>query len=723
MSRRRQEKKASKRQVGAYSRRIALMGLLLAIFIGICVGRLAQLQLVQGDELAAKAETQHMGKVDYFAKRGKILDRGLNVLALTIETSGIEVIGGKVKHRRYVVDYIAGLLALDRRTAEKKAFCGRERCEVRRFVDPKLAAPLENILKYDGDDSELLWQKDMLSGVQVRRAAARLYPFRELAGQVIGVARVPQSRQADGSLHPAMKLEGQGGIEADAEEILSGKPIRQKGQKRSKQGLSLLADNPDLVLQGNSVVLTLDVKVQEIAEEELARAVITSLAKSGIAVVQDVATGELLAIAHYPPFNPNGTAEYSKDEWWKWLDRAFRHMFEPGSTVKPLVLAMALEEGVITMDDVLFCENGLWKVDSREKPIRDTHAHGFLTAWDVIKLSSNICAGKMGLKVGSARVYEYLQAFGFGTATGAKLNREARGRLPKGGKWCDLELANISFGQGLSVTAVQLVSAIAALGNGGKLMQPILLKEVLDASGNVLWRNTPEVKGTPVSEESAARAVEAMARVLEPGGTGERALVYGFDAAGKTGTAQKVLTVEDPHWEPGGERKAPYRKSRYVDLWTASFVGLVPAGAPKLAIVVLVDEPYMSHYGGVVAGPAFSKIASRTLTYLNVAPSYERRHHLAQARKKEARQPVGKEPAEFEASDRPGGVGPAMVPDFTGMTVRKALVAAWQSRVRLSAAGSGVAVRQEPPPEAVVGEWSRVTVTFRGTVASAGEEK
>lgn len=714
--RRKTDKKASKRQVGAYSARIATVGFLFVAFLALCVFKLVQLQLVDSEQLARKASEWQYGTVRFFAKRGKIFDRSGNVLALTVETKGIQIHTPSVKYPEDVIDYVSGLLAWDRETARRKALCGSTWCYVHRFMDHKYAASLERVLNYEGEDAQVLWLKEHLAGVQVVKAAARLYPFKQLAGQVVGLASVPHKAPKGRRYPDPMKLEGHYGIEAALETTLTGRPVSQRGLKRTKQGLSLLPENPDLILEGNGVILSLDVNIQEIAEQELERAVITSMARRGVALVQDVRTGELLAVAHFPPFNPNNSSGYKSSEWWKWVDSAFSQMQEPGSTLKPLFVAMALEEGLVTLDSSVFCENGLWKVDPRERPIRDHEPFGFLTVADIIKYSSNIGVGKLGLKVGKKKVHKYLKAFGFGKRTGVKPSNESGGLLSNGGKWCDLELANVSFGQGIATTAVQLISAISALGNRGRLMRPLLIKEILDGAGNTIVRYTPECVSTPVSAQTAAHVLSAMERVAEPGGTGEKAVVYGFTVAGKTGTAQKVLTVQDPYWEPSEEDPSPDRVTRYVDKWIASFVGLIPANEPRLAILVMVDEPYMSHYGGVVSAPAFSRIASRAMTYLNIAPDYERRHRaLAQSAR-----PAAEVHQEEPQPITPRGVGPVGVPDFAGMTVAECLRAAMDSRVTLNASGSGLAVKQSPAPETVVEEWSQVKVSFEhGYVAKA----
>ncbi len=722
-TRRTVDKKVPVQKVGGYVRRIQVVAFISTAFLLLCLGKVGYLQLVKGRELLEEVRGQVEVSIPFFAKRGKLLDREGNILAMTVETKGIEVYLPELAHPDHVIATVSGVLAIDEERAARLVNCKGKYCYVERFVDPKIAEPLEAILGYRGDDPELLWQKEMLSGVRVVKAAGRLYPFGEVAGQVVGVARVPQTQKGDAIPSP-MKLEGQYGLEAACDDLLTGKSVLQHGVKRQRQGMSFLADNPDLLLEGNSVVLTLDVNIQSIVEEELQRSVITSLARRGVAVVMDVPTGELLAVAHYPPFNPNGTSSYASSELWKWNDAAFIEIFEPGSIMKPVVIAAALEAGAVGMEDEIFCENGSWKIEKKEKPIKDHGKFGFLNVWDILKYSSNIGSGKIGLRLGQEKLQEYLEAFGFGQRTGAMpQNREARGILRRGKRgWSDMEIANISFGQGVAVTTIQMVSAIATLGNDGKRMKPILVKEVIDANGKTLSRAEPEVVGTPVSARVARLAVDGMRRVLESGGTGEAAQVYGFDAAGKTGTAQKTMTVEDPNWAPGGERSRPARRGVYVDKWIGSFVGLVPATSPRLAILVMVDEPYMNDFGGVVAAPAFSRIASRSLAYMNVSPMQESRHTAVAEPAVSAPVEKKSQVVSKAAGKAAGNVGPAVVPDFSGMTVSEALRIGLQSRVKIKASGSGMVVDQSPAPATVVEEWSAVTVVFGGQVPVAAGE-
>ncbi|MBM4355472.1 MAG: hypothetical protein FJ109_17070 [Deltaproteobacteria bacterium] len=723
-ARSRQESKvAAVRVIQGFGGRITLVGVLLLVFLLACLTRVGYLQFVRGSELSERGISQQKDALTFYAKRGKVVDAEGTPLALTLETRQIEVVPSQVQEPGFVIEYLSGVLGWSTERVERAAFCTTKKnvaCYVHRVLDPKVVAALTSVMDPANKDGRARWLRSQLQGVRLIPAAARVYPAGERAGQIIGVARVPQctkekKERGECKAPDPMEIEGQYGIEADCNDVLSGREIVLDGWKQNQSGVSLSANNPELEFSASTVKLSIVLPIQAIAEEELARMVIGSFARRGTALVMDVGTGELLAVAHYPPFNPNGTEMYAGNEIWKWNDSAFIEQFEPGSTLKPLVAAAILEEGLRSLDDTEFCENGAWRVDARHKPIKDHGSYGWLTLWDCIKFSSNICLGKLGLELGDDKLFDYMWRFGFGQKSGVKTSSyEASGTLKKGKRgWADMQTANVSFGQGIAVTAVQLVTAVAALGNGGVLMKPILVKEIRDAGGKLLMEYKPEIVRQVVSQSVARQVIEAMRRVLEPGGTGEKAVVYGFDAAGKTGTAQKVMTLVDPYWVKSKERPRPRQTGRYVDRWIASFVGLVPSDKPKLAILVLVDEPYSNHYGGVVAAPAFSRIAERTLAYLNVVPSVEQTHRIAPKASPVA--PAAPVPAEGpveEAVAAPTAVGAAVVPEFSGMTPGEALRVAMAARVELVAEGSGVAVSQKPSGKTAVVPWQEVRVRF-----------
>jgi cell division protein FtsI (penicillin-binding protein 3) len=318
-----------------------------------------------------------------------------------------------------------------------------------------------------------------------------------------------------------------------------------------------------------------------------------------MAVVLDPRTGEILAMANVPRFNPNMYIQYPKDVL---RNRPVMDSYEPGSVFKFLPVAAALEEKIWKPTDVLFCENGVYRV--YDKVIHDVHHYGNLTLHGVIQKSSNIGAAKVGLSLGADRLYPYIKNFGFGRPTGVDMPGESSGVL-RAPKWAPIELANISFGQGISVTALQMTAALGAIANNGRLMRPYVVREVLDAQGNTLERRTPQDLGVVVSSETARQVTQMLVSVVSPEGTGGQAGIDGFQVAGKTGTAQK------PDLRHGG-----YLKGKYM----ASFAGFVPAHDPRLSILVVMDEPQGNIYGGQVAAPVFREIARDAMGILGIYP-------------------------------------------------------------------------------------------------------
>jgi cell division protein FtsI (penicillin-binding protein 3) len=312
------------------------------------------------------------------------------------------------------------------------------------------------------------------------------------------------------------------------------------------------------------------------------------------------ATGAVLAVAQVPQFNPNTFARYKRDCW---RNRAITDTFEPGSTFKILLAATALESGVCTPSSKFYCEEGSYQIG--RKIVHDVHPHEMLSLSDILKYSSNIGATKVGKEVGPAYLHHKLAEFGIGAKLGVDCPGEASGSLLPVRRWTEIDLAAICFGQGVSVSALQLATVVSAVGNGGLLMKPYLVREITDAYGRTVKSFEPTPLRRVISRENARRIARMMMRAVENGGTGVKAAVDGYKVAGKTGTAQKADPVE------GG-----YDNEKYI----ASFVGFVPAENPVITVLVVIDEPQKEHYGGVVAAPVFSRIVRETLRYLKVPP-------------------------------------------------------------------------------------------------------
>jgi cell division protein FtsI (penicillin-binding protein 3) len=464
---------------------------------------------------------------------------------------------------------------------------------------------------------------------------------------------------------------------------------------------------------GSDVVLTVDRYLTFITERALADGVAAHHAKAGVSIMMDPRSGEVLAMASVPTYNPNDPATAAEVGA---RNRAITDLYEPGSTMKTVTIAAALDARVVTPEDRFDCMMGKMMVGKYS--IHDTHPHGVLTVAEVFKFSSNIGATKIARKLGREAFGDVLERFGFGQPTGIGLPGERGGVVRPVAKWGDIGFANMSFGHGLSVTPLQMVAAVSAIAAGGVYRQPRIVSRIVQPDGTV---ETPAAApDRRLVAESAARAMVGIMRgVTEQGGTARQAALDGYPVAGKTGTAQKV---SNGHYDP---EKA-----------VASFIGAVPAGDPRIVVIVVLDEPQGVHLGGAVAAPIFKEIAEQTLRYLHVPPSLPtspvaaapappsagagRAHGDADA---EGEAPatdlpvdvdgLGDDPALAEEWDEVAGaergrpasaaVLPTVVPNFVGMSVGEAIRAARRSGVELAfddttGSATGVALRQRPAP-------------------------
>jgi cell division protein FtsI (penicillin-binding protein 3) len=394
-------------------------------------------------------------------------------------------------------------------------------------------------------------------------------------------------------------MDGQGleGLERRYDRYLSGEKqliVLQRdalGRTVFPKGLSERTPSP-----GHTLTLTIDEFAQYVSEKELNDAVISARAKGGMALVMDPKTGAVLAMALSPKFDPNAMSGMSAD---RWRNRIITDAYEPGSTMKVIVAAAALEERVMRPDSLIYGENG--RIEIARTVIHDHEKSGWMTFAEVIQKSSNIGAAKIAMQLEEVRLYRYIKAFGFGEKSDIDLPGEMAG-LTK--DWGRRSLASIAMGQEIGVTPLQLVTAISAVANGGWLMKPYVVSEIRDAGGHLVARMEPHVRRQPISTATARTLTDILEGVVT-NGTGRKAAVPGYRVAGKTGTAQKI----DP-------RTGAYSSSLLI----GSFVGYVPAEDPRLAIVVVIDEPKAEAWGGVVAAPVFRRIAEQVLPYLGVSP-------------------------------------------------------------------------------------------------------
>ncbi|HEX9022737.1 MAG TPA: penicillin-binding protein [Geobacteraceae bacterium] len=642
--------------------RIRMIGGVFIFFFAITSARAFYLQVIKKEQLVKLAERQHQKIVALTPARGAIYDRNNAPLAVSIEMDSCFAEPRNIENIDETVAKLAPLLGMTRETLRQKLAGNKGFVWLERRMPPDQVQKIKTL---------------ELDGIAFVKETKRFYPNGEVAGHVIGFTGLDPDGLEGIELKYNSTILGSTGYLVTERDAL-GRDIAQKGVVVTKAS------------KGQNVTLTLDKNIQYITEKELAKAVTGSGAKGGMALVMEPQTGRVLAMANYPSFNPNAYYRYSPPLL---RNKAIVDSFEPGSTFKVFLISAALEERVVTPHDYFNCENGSYAIGGRV--IHDTHKYGRLSVSDILKFSSNIGAAKIGTRLGQERLYSHLKDFGFGAKSGIDLPGEAYGYLRDGGQWFGVELATISFGQGVSATALQLTTAVSAVANGGLLMKPYLVEKITDENGAELEQTTPQVRRRVMSPETAATMARMMEGVTTEGGTGMNAAVEGYKVAGKTGTAQKV---------------DPVTKGYSADKRTASFVGFVPSDNPRLTILVVVDEPKTSPYGGVVAAPAFNAIAQQSLCYLKVPPAKGMKPHPETA---EAQVPA---PADVTTAAAEGMINDAaegaVMPNFRGMSMREVLQTMEKKGLNVKLMGSGRAVEQNPPPGARIGPSDQVWVKF-----------
>lgn len=551
------------------ARRYVLLLVMLCGF-AVVLFRLVSLQVLQAAELTAKADRQHQKTVSLEGARGTVVDRHGKVLAMNMEVPSVFGIPTALESPAKTARFLSPVLHVRTDELEKKLRQDRSFVWLARKLDPEQGHRIEHM---------------PMEGIGLVMEGRRFYPKGPLLAHVLGFA--------------GMDGEGLEGIERRYESQLHGEK-RVVILQRDAMGRTVFPKGQaeQVPAAGHSLVITIDEVIQYIAEKEVEEAVTKAHAKSGTVIVLDPQTGAVLALAISPRFDPNAVASLTAD---RWRNRALTDAYEPGSTMKALVAAAALEEKVMKPSTMVYGENG--RMTIANTVIHDHEKLGWMTFAQVIQKSSNIGAAKTGMALGDQRLYRYLQAFGFGQKTDIDLPGEAGGLVKHPREWGRRSLASISMGQEIGVTPIQMVSAVAALANGGVLMKPYVVSEVRDAQGKTLRQILPQVKRRVVSPETA-RTVTSILEGVVTDGTGAKAAIPGFRVAGKTGTAQKI----DP-------RTGAYSSTLFV----GSFVGFVPADNPRLAMIVLIDEPQGEAWGGTVAAPVFRRVGEQVLNYLGVS--------------------------------------------------------------------------------------------------------
>jgi cell division protein FtsI (penicillin-binding protein 3) len=675
---------------------VRITGLLLLLPFLVLAARAAHLSLIdrRGAERGT-LQTHHV--ITLMPERGIIVDRTGIELALSIDAPSVYTVPAELPDLEDGARRLVGVLggepgSLVRRMRGHPSFLF-----VERWVDGQQAARVREL---------------ELPGVGILEEPRRVYPHKELAAPVVGFANI------DGT--------GVRGIEQQEDAWLRG-AVRRIPVERDARGRLLAAgDLRRFRTSGGDIALTLDTMLQADAAAALRRAVEASGARGGVAISLDVRSGDILALVESPSFDPN---RFREVDYPRTRSRAFLDAAEPGSVLKAFLVAAALEHGAIDEDQRFDCENGQYRVPG--KLVRDLKPHGELGAADILRVSSNIGAVKVAHALGPELYFGTLRGFGFGRVTGSGFPEESAGLLRDWRSWRPLDHATIAFGQGISVTAVQLAAATAALANDGEWRAPRLIAARRGAGG--AWLPAPPGPAHRVVRRETARRVVAMLEgVVAEGGTGRQAALRDVRVAGKTGTAQK-FDVE---------------AGRYAeDRFSAWFVGIVPADAPLLAIAVGLDEPRRpAHTGGAAAAPLFAEVAAAQLARFgiltapladpapaptrlaerpagagNAAPTRRPKEPPARvARRPEAAPDVASAPRALPAPEIRRAIPElarlhdrVLLPDFRGLTVSEVRRITESSRIAVQLSGRGRAVSQQPPPGTVVAvRDARVRVRF-----------
>ncbi|MCK9230709.1 MAG: penicillin-binding transpeptidase domain-containing protein [Syntrophales bacterium] len=629
-----------------------LMVLFLVLFVGL-LSRALHLQIISGDDLKGLADRQHTRNLVVRQERKMILDRNGQKLAATIRVDSIYADPSKISDTENTAARLAGILEADRNKIRTLLSRRSSFVWIARRVSP---------------DQKQRVQDLAIEGIYTIPEPQRFYPHRELACHIIGFA--------------GLDSQGLEGLELQYDGALKSVPRRFLWSRDAK-GTSIYRENgADTMMVnedgGADLVLTIDSKIQNLVERELQEAVHQTDSASGMVIVMDVRTGEILAMANAPSYNLNTFGNYTADVR---RNRAVTDTFEPGSIFKPFVIAAALEEGVLSEKDSIYCENGTYVIGGRTIHEAQLKKFGYLSAGEIVKFSSNIGTVKISEKLGKDTLHRYLASFGFGTRTGVDLPGEVGGIMRGSQEWRAVDFATISFGQGISVTGIQLAAAMSAIANNGVLMKPYIVKAMVDGDGTIVREFHPTPVRQVVSPLTARRMTAMMTDVVESDdGTGRAARVRSVAVAGKTGTSQKF------------DFSLRQYSSKQV---ITSFIGFFPAEEPRMMVLVVLDEPQKNRWGGVAAAPVFREISESILTRFNRDIDLKRLSAL-QVEREMSIVPASAVPVFNErvnSFNQPAHE--QFFPDFTGLSLREVLQAGQDLGIDIRVTGSGWAVNQK----------------------------
>ena len=663
-------------------------------------GRLGYLQLYRHRDYLLRAQRQQQRIIEISPKRGAIYDRNMHALAMSIKVDSAFAIPNEIKDKPLAAQLLSGVLGLPADLLESRLDSSQNFVWIERKLTPEKSEAITAL---------------NLKGVYTQAENKRFYPKADLASHVLGFVDVDEK--------------GLGGIEYALDSQIRGKSekivMMADAHQKWFDGAEARRD------RGANVVLTLDEKIQYIAERELAAAINKTHALAGTVVVMNPNNGELLAVANWPTFDPNAASAGTPAE--SRMNRAVSALYEPGSTFKLITLAAAFDQGITNPDEVFDCENGATYVAGHK--IHDHKRFGMLTVADILALSSDVGAIKIAERLGAPKFYDYIHAFGFGTPTGVDLPGESRGLLRPLANWSPISIGAISMGQEVGVTPLQLISAVSAIANGGMLYKPHIVAEVRRGD-TVLSREGLQVASEPrrVIQPKTAATLRRLMEGVVLNGTGTRARLDGWTSAGKTGSAQKI--------DPNTGRYSPTQL-------IASFTGFAPINNPAVAILVSLDSPVGLHEGGMVAAPVFKRVAEQVLPYLEISPDVPGNERLVQAAYKKQTQNDAENLEDFTPSDfsllpeQPEAVSSSVethstsnlnpgshltlavtadedteisIPDFSGKTMRDVTEMCLRLGLDPVLVGTNLATEQTPAAGSQVRRGSRITVRF-GTPA------
>lgn len=616
--------------------KILIIGTLILILFAVVSVKALDLQVLSRERAVNLAKKQHQKSYTLLPKRGMIYDINKKELAINIDTQSIYVNAKDIKDPEVFSKKLSEYLKLSQEAILDKINTRKPFVWIKRLVEPNIIAKIKS---------------DNFPDLGFIEEPKRVYPNGTLVGQVLGFTNIDSK--------------GIEGIEFKYDELLTGKPGK-INVKKDARGRKIMSTPYFLEpsISGYDLVLTIDSQIQHIVEKELKEGVEKAKADRGMALLMNSETGAILAMASYPFFDPNSYKDFNSQTR---RNLPIWFSFEPGSTMKVFILASAMEEDKVNPDTKFDCENGRRKVGPAI--IRDVHPYGVLTVAQILEKSSNICASKIGETLGREKLYDRLSSFGFGRQTGIDLSGESSGMMTKSNRWGPVELATISFGQGIAVTSIQIAAALSAIANGGYLVKPYIVEQLISPGGKVVTKNKPEVLGKVISYDTAENITQMMEKVVESG-TGKNAAISGYKVAGKTGTAQV------PNPKTGG-----YYGNRFM----SSFIGFGPTDDPKVTLVVIVENPKNGSYGGTVAAPIFKGIVEKVLFYLRVPPR-----------------------TEF--------VGTKVMPDLQGKSLREILIWSENEGVEVRIKGTGYVTSQEPKAGEAIKEGTVCRVDFKQSI-------